>query len=162
VRPQRRFGRRRAGDVEDEWLRQGYWIARTADQGDGTRRVKTFGARGTMNGTRFERGEVAIAVKWWDRVPSDSRGLSFVEWHDEQDVDDTFVVNSSQIRLVPTLTRVEPIAPAFEPLTREGRRRSPRTASVSEAPAKDVYTLTEHEHLRIRETLTAESALARA
>jgi len=114
VKPQRRFGRRRAGDVEDEWLRQGYWIAQAADQGDGTCLVKTFDARGTMNGTRFERGEVAIAVKWWDRVPSDSRGLSFVEWHDE-DGDDAFIVNSSQIRFKPTLTRVEPISPAFQP-----------------------------------------------
>lgn len=36
------------------------------------------------------------------------------------------------------------------------------TTSVREAPAMDVYTLTEQEHLRIREKLNAESALGRA
>jgi len=90
VKPPRRFGRRRAGDVEDEWLRQGqgYWIAQTADAGDGSCVVQKFLARGTLSGTRFERGEVAIAIKWWDRVPADSRGLSFAEW-DAHDYEDT-------------------------------------------------------------------------
>jgi len=59
------------------------------------------GGSAVFEGTRFDAGDKAIAVEWFDRHPVDPEGLHFTPWnyleagHDE---DQRFIINSTEMR----------------------------------------------------------------
>ena len=117
--------RERWSTEEEIHLRPGhYWLLELGDAGDGTPIERSFVARTTHAGLRFDAGESAIVVKrWLNRTADDAEGLTFVEWQEASD--EKMIVNSSELRAVGVELAVEQRAC----LQSVGQRRRQSTAA---------------------------------
>ena len=64
-----------------------------------------------INGTRFNEGDFAIAVQWYDRLSEDLEGLRFRMWRPAGD-DGISLVNSTELRAAGNDVDVRPCAPS--------------------------------------------------
>jgi hypothetical protein len=132
-------GRRRA-----RWRARQYWIGQAADAGNGSCIIKEFtDGGGMLEATTFSKGDIALAVKWFDRHPSDPEGMHFVEWDSAasgNDADARFVLNSTEVRAVNV--KLNPVPPVGVPLVVGRARRSgvqpraPVSPTIWELPRK--------------------------
>ena len=128
---------------ETHWRAGHYWLARVVDAGekhhlgDGVVRQITA-QRETIQGTTYTRGDIAIAVEWYDRVDDTADGLKFVKWVPPSDAPAQCVVNSTELRAIDL--DVRPCLPTVTPPLRTQQvRRSGRLAGVSgPAPAAEL------------------------
>lgn len=147
---------------EDAQYRSGhFWLARVVSAGeqhflgDGVVRQVTV-QRECIQNTLFTKGDIIIAVEWFDRVPDDPTGLTFTKWQGTPTASPPFaVVNSTELRAIDValIPRV-PLLPVarIPPVRRSGRLASVVGATPAARPLPDdtLFDLLPDRDARIR------------
>ena len=132
---------------------ESYWIGRGAQggRGDGTCIIRDdFNSlREDFEGTAFSKGDIAIAVEWYDRDPSDPDGKTFVRWDPVaagNAPDTRFVLTSTELRMIDFEMREKASIQPPLGVVRRTRRAVHRAATPSE---RALYELPDEVHAAI-------------
>lgn len=135
--------------ASETWSKESYWIGRGAPggRGDGTCIIRDdFKGRQTFEGTQFSEGDVAIAVEWYDRHPSDPDGMHFVRWDHVaagNAADTRYVLNSTELRMTKfSMLELPPLQPALQVV----RRTRVSVHRASRAEDRQIWQLPRHLH----------------
>lgn len=111
-----------------------FLIGVTLDVGNGSCIQEVVSERKTIDGTRFDPGDFAIAVRWLKRVESDEQQRTFELSSTD---DDQFVINSTELRHSGfELDKVAPLGP----IPRRSARPSTQVSSRARAAQSNVTT----------------------
>ena len=93
-----------------------------------------------MSGTRFSAGDIAVAVRWYVKIPSSTETNDSM-YQLEVSEQDTVFVNTSELRYLPRVN-------CMNGLTRRSRRRTTRPIMIvyDAAEAKRVYRVDTDDH----------------
>lgn len=116
--------RGRRGDHEDC-----YWVGVVVDQGN-QKPTYQVPVRREINGVEFDKGEIAVAVRWLEREESDVERRTFRMGEDDKSAygrgEKCLYFNAALLRAVPTLQRKTPAVVGRDTRTAAARSKQAR------------------------------------